>query len=132
MLYRDYFEVETQKGIHKTDVTREIKRIVSDCKIKNGLCHIFVTGTTAGFTLNEACPMLVQDFKKFFSVVDEKGFYHHPQNAFSHLRANLTKQDLTIALSEGELMLGDFQSILLWEFDIKPRRRKIVVTINGE
>jgi thiamine phosphate synthase YjbQ (UPF0047 family) len=43
----------------------------------------------------------------------------------------MLKQDLTIPISRGKLVLGTWQSIILWEFDIEPRKREIIVTING-
>jgi len=130
-MYKAEMEVDTKynSGI---DITQKIRDVASKAVVKNGICHIFLLGTTAGLMLNEYDKFLAEDFKRFFSMFDEKSHYNHPDNAFSHLRANLLSAEKTVPLVDGKLVLGEWQSLLLWEFDIKPRKRKLIVTIVGE
>ncbi len=132
MLFRDLFEIDMQKGTSWADITIYVQDIVSSCRIKEGLCNIFIVGAKAGITLGENHPMLNQDFKKLFEIVDENAFYHHPEDACSYLRAQLSDNEKTIPVSKGRLLLEKNQGILLWEFDKKPNKRKIIVTISGE
>jgi secondary thiamine-phosphate synthase enzyme len=130
-MYRTELEVQTKPNSF-VDLTQKINEIVRKGKIKNGLCNIFIPGTTAGLMMNEKDIMLMEDFKRFFSIIDEKRQYNHPDNAFSHLRANLLSTEKTIPVGEGNLILGTWQSILLWEFDIEPRKRKLIITVIEE
>jgi secondary thiamine-phosphate synthase enzyme len=130
MLYRDIFELETvSDGVY--DITSSVKAVLKDSKIKEGTCNLFLTATTAGMMINENNRMLFEDFRKAFdAVAPEKKFYQHPENAFSHIRSSMLSQHLAIPVSNSDLVLGEWQSILLWEFDVGERKRKIVVTIS--
>jgi len=131
IMYKTELEIQTKPNSF-VDITKKIKDIVTESKIKNGLCNIFIPGTTAGLMMNENDMMLIEDFKKFFSIIDDKKHYNHPDNAFSHLRANLLSTEKTIPVDNGDLALGTWQSILLWEFDVNPRKRNLMITIMGE
>jgi len=133
MTYQEVFEVKTKKGIDVIDITQGIKDVLKNAKISTGLCNIFLTATTACLVINENERMLQEDIKKFFrDIINEERIYHHPSNAFSHMRANLCDKELTIPVRNGELVLGTWQSIMLMEFDVEPRTRRIVVTVSGE
>ncbi len=132
VLFRDTVEIETKKGISYEDITGRIVDIAGSCKIQEGLCNVFLPSTTAGLMLNENDRMLIEDFKRFFHAVDEKKLYSHPSNAFSHLRANLLRSEITIPVSNRKLLLGRWQSIILWEFDAQERKREIVISVIGD
>ncbi|MBS3056272.1 MAG: secondary thiamine-phosphate synthase enzyme YjbQ [Candidatus Aenigmarchaeota archaeon] len=132
MIYREILKVKTQKGISRVDLTKEIKNIITNCKIREGICNLFLQATTAGFVLNENDLLLNQDYKRFFSAVEDDKMYQRLSDAHCHLRSLWTKQDLTLPISMGKLVLEDKQSIMLWEFDTKEQERKIIITIIGE
>ncbi|MCD6381979.1 MAG: YjbQ family protein [Candidatus Aenigmarchaeota archaeon] len=133
MFYRESFEVKLKKDFDFKDITDMVREIVKKSKIIEGLCNIFITGTTAGIIVNENDLMLVQDIKRFFKEsIDETRLYHHPSNAHSHLRAMLTDKEVTIPVSDGDLVLGTWQSIMILNFDIRERKRKIIVTVIGD
>ena len=131
MLFRKIVKIGTKKGISVTDVTKNISDMVKKCGVSDGLCSVFLPATTAGLTANENDRMLIEDFRRFFSAIDEKKPYNHPSNAFSHLRASMCKAELTVPVSDGDLYLGKWQQILLWEFDTKDREREVIVTVMG-
>ncbi len=54
-----------------------------------------------------------------------------PENAHSHLAAMLLGSSEVIALSGGELILGQYQSVMFYELD-GPRQRKVSVQVYGE
>jgi len=132
VLFRKTLELGTRKNKF-IDITEDVKKIVEESNIKEGLCNIFLPATTAGLVMNENERMLMEDFKRFFdkSVPDDRP-YNHPSNAFSHIRANLTATEKTIPVANCKLVLGTWQSILLWEFDVNNRKREIVVTVTGD
>lgn len=131
MLYRDIIKIKTKTdGFY--DITKDVASIVSKSGVKDGLCNIFVEGTTAALLLNENDRMLIEDFRKVLEgLIPTDHLYQHPDNAQSHLRASMLHQDLTIPVSNGKLTMGTWQSILLFEFDVRPREREIIVTVQG-
>ena len=131
MIYRDIIKVKTEKnGFY--DLTKNIAAVIEKSKIKDGLCNVFLKGTTAGLLLNENDRMLIEDFRKTLErLVSDEHIYQHPDNAPSHLRAALLGADLTIPISQSKLTIGTWQSILLFELDINSREREIIVTVQG-
>lgn len=131
MIYREFIELSTETN-KLYDLTKQIKAVTDKCLIKEGICNVFLTGTTAGLMINENDKMLYQDLKRLFEVMaPEDKLYNHPDNAHSHIRASMLSPQLTIPLMGGHLALGDWQSILLWEFDVRERERKVIITIQG-
>lgn len=131
MMFRDMFEINTKIN-DPVDITDKIQEILKKCQVKEGLCTIFIPGTTAGLVINENDPLLMSDFRIFFEIASSKKAYAHPDNAHSHIRTLLAPCEKTIPVANGELVLGTCQSVLVWDFDTKPRKRKIIVTIMGE
>jgi len=129
MLYRDFFEIKTETG-NFYDITKQISDMVKKSKAEDGLCNIFVPATTAGLMINENDRMLLEDFRRLFkSLAPDNKLYQHPENAQSHLRASMLSQNLSIPIANGKLLLGVWQSIILWEFDVRARERKIIMTV---
>ncbi|MBI2578710.1 MAG: YjbQ family protein [Candidatus Aenigmarchaeota archaeon] len=132
MIHRGVLEFSTKEGISFIDITKEVLSVIAKSRIREGTCNVFLPATTAGLLLNEKDRMLLEDFKKMFMLIDENKIYHHPSNAFSHLRASMLRSDVTFPIADGKAVLGTWQSIILWEFDVEPRKRSVVVTVTGE
>ncbi len=124
--------METKAGMHFQDITEKILKVVEECRIVEGLCNIFLPATTAGLMVNENDRMLMEDFRRHFQAINDKKLYSHPSNAFSHLRANMLSCEHTLPVSNGRLILGTWQRIILWEFDVEPRKRDVIITITGQ
>lgn len=132
MLYRNVLRIKT--GPEKfVNITDQIMEIVDKCLIKDGLCHLFLKATTASLLLQENDMMLMADMEKTLELLTPKNkMYQHPRNSYSHIRSALLKQEITIPVFNGRLELGQWQSILLLENDVRPREREIILTISGE
>ena len=132
MLYRNIIRIKT-KPEKFLNITQQVEQITNKCLIKDGLCHLFLKATTASLLLQENDMMLVADMQKTMELLTpKKKMYQHPRNSYSHIRSALLKQEITIPLSDGKLALGQWQSILLLENDVRPRDREIILTISGE
>ena len=131
MIYRDLIKIKTEKdGVY--DVTKQVAAAIEKSKVKEGLCNVFLRCTTAGLVLNENDRMLIEDFRKTLGrLVSDEHIYQHPDNAPTHLRAALLGAQMTIPVSEGKLIIGNWQSIMLFELDIQSRDREIIVTVQG-
>ncbi|MFB6296418.1 MAG: secondary thiamine-phosphate synthase enzyme YjbQ [Halobacteriales archaeon] len=127
-------DVSTSERVEVIDVTADISQAVPE-DVGSGLCTVFVSHTTAGVLVNEHEPRLMSDIEGFVEqLVPEDGDYRHDEiddNADAHLRAMVLGESVTVPISDGELALGTWQSILFVECD-GPRTRQIeVVTVSG-
>lgn len=121
------FSTETDEVV---DLTSQVEEIVDKSGVKDGLCIVFNLGSTGGILINENEEGLLNDFREMQDKI-VKGRHHHPSNAHSHLKAGLTGPGKTIGVGGGSLQLGTWQSILFFEFDVRPRSRRVLVKVIG-
>lgn len=120
------------------DITGEVAGRAEESGLSEGLVSVFVPGSTGALTTVEYEPGLLRDLPALFEKLVPSGkSYHHDQtwgdgNGFSHLRASLVGPSLCVPLSGGDLVLGTWQQIIFLEFDNRPRRRSLRVTVVGE
>ena len=101
-----------------------------------GLLNLFVVGSTAALTTLEYEPGLVRhDVQNVLQrlVPDDIPYEHeatwNDDNGHSHIRAALIGPSLTVPFSKGKLLTGEYQQVVLIDFDTRPRKRKIIVTL---
>lgn len=129
-MYQDYIEISTKEG-DIVDITSEVEEIVKESGIENGHCLVFNLGSTGSILINENESRLLDDFRELFEKISSGG-HRHPSNAHSHLKAGILGPGKTIAFKNNQLQLGTWQSIMFCEFDVKPRDRRILVSVIGE
>jgi secondary thiamine-phosphate synthase enzyme len=117
----------------------EIERAVRGSGIRTGLCHCFVQHTSASLILCEnADPAVRRDLESFLArlVPDGDRLFEHddegPDDMPAHIRAILTKMDLTLPIREGRCALGTWQGVYLYEHRARPHRRQVCLTLMGE
>lgn len=100
------------------------------------LLHIFVGGSTAAVTTLEFEPGLVKhDLPAVLQrLAPDNAHYHHEatwndDNGHSHVRSALMGPGVIIPVSDGKLLTGDWQQVVLIDFDTRPRRRSITCTV---
>ena len=99
-----------------------------------GILNILLKHTSAAITLNEnADPTVRDDFESFISrlVPENQPYYIHTLEGAddmpAHIKSALTASSLNIPFRAGELLLGNWQGIYLWEHRHQPGSRNIVV-----
>jgi secondary thiamine-phosphate synthase enzyme len=138
VVYSTTFEVSTQGFGDVVDVTPPVSAIVRKSGIRNGIVCIANPGSTAGITTIEFEPGAVADLKAALEqLAPESGSYQHNDtwgdgNGFAHLRSALVGAARSFPVREGAIALGTWQQIVFLDFDNRPRRRKLAVTIVGE
>jgi len=127
------------RGRGTYDITAEIARLVRDSGLHTGLCHCFLPHTSASLILCEnADPSVRRDLESFLRrlVPDGDPLFEHsdegPDDMPAHLRAILTKTDLTLPISGGRLALGTWQGVYLYEHRTRSHGRHILLTLMGE
>lgn len=123
--------VKTSSRVELIDITHLVEKVVSESKIKSGLCIIYVPHTTAAVTINEnADPSvrkdIIAELNKIVSFDDN--YSHLEGNAAAHIKASIIGPSETILVNGGSLVLGTWQGIYFCEFD-GPRNRKVIIKI---
>ncbi len=115
------------------DLTDKVRGIIRNSEFDAGICVVFCPGSTAAIVLNENDPTLLKDLANVLeTLASEKKMWHHADNAYSHIRAALLGPDAALPVDNGKLVLGEWQQILLYEADVNPRQREVIVTVVGE
>jgi secondary thiamine-phosphate synthase enzyme len=120
------------------NITPKIQQVVPETYVANGILNVFLPGTTASVGTIEFEPGLLSDFKKMWSrIIPRELAYEHKflweeNNAYSHIRASLMGVSLVIPLVNKRLTLGQYQQIVLVEFDNRARSRQVVLQFMGE
>jgi secondary thiamine-phosphate synthase enzyme len=123
-------------GLHS--ITADVQSVVSDSNIRTGLCVVFVRHTSASLLIQENADRTARkDLENWFDRVAPEGdpaYTHVAEGADdmpSHIRAALTSTSETIPVTDGELALGVWQGLYLFEHRARPTDRRVVVHIMG-
>jgi secondary thiamine-phosphate synthase enzyme len=123
--------IKTNRAKEIVDLTERLEQAIGQAGMKDGLCSIFVTHTTAAITTGEIGEGTEQDLldvvEQFIPKIPFR-HAHDPSHAWSHMASSVLGPSLTIPVSSGTLALGTWQSILLVELD-GPRERTVHVTL---
>jgi secondary thiamine-phosphate synthase enzyme len=117
--------------------TRKVQAAVADSGVCTGLCVIFVRHTSASLVIQEnADPDVLADMETFLTkLVPEGNDYRHrdegPDDMPAHIRTALTHTSEQIPIMDGQLALGTWQGIYLWEHRDRPQTREVIVHITG-
>ena len=120
------------------EITAQVSTVIRESEVKEGLCTVFVQHTSASLTIQEnADPSARRDLESWLMrlVPENDPLYTHtaegPDDMPSHIKAALTSTSLGIPILNGELALGTWQGIYLWEHRSRPHTRRIVVHVGG-
>ena len=138
MVHQDEIRLETtgHRDIH--EITSDVKKTVQRSDVSTGTVHIFNIGSTGTIGTIEFEPGLEIDYPEMLDrlIPQGKEYKHeetwHDGNGHSHLQATLAGAGLTIPVNNGGLLLGTWQQIFHLECDVKPRSRRIIITVHGE
>jgi secondary thiamine-phosphate synthase enzyme len=127
-------DIATNGGGEIIDLTRLIASH-ADRLQGSGLLHLFIGGSTASITTIEFEPGLVKhDLPALFErLADRNAHYFHEQtwnddNGHSHLLSAVFRPEITVPFENGKVLTGEWQQLVLIDFDTRPRRRQIVCT----
>ena len=117
------------------DVTEPIRDCLADGR-GVGVCHVFVQHTSCSLLIQEnADPTARADLEQWMQrlVPENDSLYTHtlegPDDMPAHIRAALTATSLTVPIRDGQLYLGTWQGIYLWEHRHAGHERSLVVTV---
>jgi len=125
------FNVRTKSRVEFIDITPQVREIVRESGVKEGVCYVFAPHTTAAITINEnADPDVVRDIiYELNKVIPFEDRYAHVEgNSAAHIKSTLVGASELVFIEDGDLLLGTWQAIYLCEFD-GPRTRRIFVKV---
>lgn len=140
VVHAETLTVQTDQRIELVDLTDQIMALTRGCGVREGLLNLWSMHTTCSVFINEAQRALHSDIKLFLEKAverDAEWLHNDPDhsdcdrmNADSHLRAMLLGHGLTLQVSAGDVVLGQWQRILMAELD-GPRARTVRLQVMG-
>ncbi len=135
--------VSTTDAVQVLDVGDLVQERVAASGIREGMALVTSLHTTCALTVNENEARLLEDIRThFLRLMPPDARYLHndlhlrdcppdePENAHAHLIAMMLGNGEQLAVHEGRLVLGRWQSLLLVELD-GPRERTLAVQLLG-
>jgi len=124
-------------GLH--EITAQLVDAVRTAGLETGLCTVFVQHTSASLLIQEnADPAVRRDLENWLGRLVPPGdsLYTHtsegPDDMPAHIKSALTATSVSIPVIEGELTLGTWQGVFLWEHRQARGHRHLVVHLSGQ
>lgn len=133
--HKTTLEISTSgKGLH--DITSSIRMQLKEWGVREGMCFLFMQNTSASLVISENWdPTARADLETFMERLVPEGdkWYTHdlegPDDATSHIRTMLTDTSLSIPVDDGDLSLGTWQGVYVFEHRARPHRRKVLMRV---
>ncbi len=139
-----YFEKPVE-DLYVLNITPDVEKSISESGIHDGIATVFIGCTTASIITmrhdDENINSMREILEKF--APSDIDYAHHvtsgdingvggDNNGKSHIRSAILGPSVTLPLKDGKLMLDDGQDVVLLDFDIIKRKRKVIVQMIGE
>jgi len=135
--WSEVLAVSTRRGL--TEITPAVRAAVRAAGVREGVCTLFIRHTSASLVIQEnADPSVCRDLEAFLSrlVPDgQPGFTHVDEGEDdmpAHVKATLLKTSEQIPIADGELALGTWQGVFVWEHRNRSHRRQVAVHVLGD
>jgi len=138
MVITTHREIQTKGEFDIVVLTEEIKNLVQDASIQNGMALVHCTGSTACIFITEFETGAIQDLKeKFEEFAPRDGNYRHhlrgvDDNGRAHVLSAFLNRNVSVPIIEHQLALGTWQELVLIDLDTRPRTRTWILQIIGE
>jgi secondary thiamine-phosphate synthase enzyme len=135
--YHAEFTVRTNgKGTY--EITGQVAELVGASQVQTGVANVLLRHTSASLLLFEnADPTARRDLENFFDrlVPEDESYFSHtlegPDDMPSHLRMALTRTSESIPVVAGQMRLGTWQGLFLFEHRAMGSERSVVVSVIG-
>jgi secondary thiamine-phosphate synthase enzyme len=117
-------EIQTQSAKEVVDITERVEAVIGE--VSGGSCHLYLRHTTAGLMVATSERDVPEDIMDILQTLTPKLTYRHdsPAHVAAHFLSALVGPSVYVPVRDGKLALGEFQRIVLMEFE-GPRRREI-------
>ena len=125
--------IQTHQREVLIDITRQVKAVIHESGVRNGLVNVYAQGATAAIMIQENWDDSVQtDVINLLQKMIPKGVWQHDKqdgNGDAHLKSGLVGPSESIPIIDGEPGLSTWQNIFFCEYDGPRQERCIVVTV---
>ena len=132
------FSIRTRgKGTY--EITSQVEAVIRESGVRTGLVTVFIQHTSASLIIYENADRSARvDLENYFNrlVPEEADYFVHtaegPDDMPSHIRMVLTRSSETIPIDGGQMQLGTWQGIFVFEHRHAPHTRNLAVTVMGK
>ncbi len=131
-------EFQTRGNDHIVDLTGQVQALVGETGVTTGQVALLAHGSTGSLTTLEYEPGLVNhDIAAAMErLAPRDARYEHEEtwhddNGHSHVRASTVGPSLALPVVGGAVPLGTWQQIVFVDFDTRPRRRTVHMSVVG-
>ncbi|RHW30405.1 YjbQ family protein [Oceanobacillus profundus] len=125
------FTIHTNEKQSFTNLDHYLEEALTESNVQDGIMLIFCPHTTAAITINEnADPDVKTDLKLGLDETfpNKQEYIHMEGNSDGHMKSSVIGASETLIISDGQPILGTWQSVYFCEFD-GPRERHFYVKI---
>jgi secondary thiamine-phosphate synthase enzyme len=133
-----YLTFNTKKRIDFINITQEVRKVIKESQIREGLCLVNAMHISASIFINDNESGLHYDFENWLEKLaphDPIKHYRHndtgEDNADAHLKRQIMGREVVVAITNGNLDFGPWEQIFYGEFDGQ-RSKKILIKVIGE
>lgn len=126
-----HFRIKTNEKQEFLNIDHHIKDAVKQSGVQEGIVVVYCPHTTAAITINEnADPDVKTDLKIGLNETfpNRSDYIHMEGNSDGHMKSSVVGASETLILTNGQLILGTWQSVYFAEFD-GPRNRQFYVKV---
>lgn len=127
----EVFQVKTKKKQEFVFLDKQLEDILAKSGVQDGIMIVYCPHTTGAITINEnADPDVRRDLSHGLNETfpNKADYVHMEGNSDGHMKSSVVGASETLIISDGQLILGTWQSVYFCEFD-GPRTRKVHVKI---
>ena len=128
----------TKKRIDFINITQEVRKVIKESQIREGLCLVNAMHISASVFINDNESGLHYDFENWLEKLaphDPIEYYRHndtgEDNADAHLKRQIMGREVVVAITNGNLDFGPWEQIFYGEFDGQ-RSKKVLIKVIGE
>ena len=136
---QEFFNLEINTNGQKLyEFTDKAINWIKKSKFKDGILNFNIQHTSASLIVQEnADPDVKTDLINYFNKLapmDDSLYIHSTEGKDdmpAHIKSSLTNNQITLSIRKGELLLGTWQGLYLFEHRLKPQLRKIIFHFLG-
>lgn len=138
MIITKFIEIQSEKEGDVIDLTWEVNKEIQETEFNEGSVIVFVAGSTGAVTTIEYESGVISDLNGALERIAPKNIEYahhrkwHDDNGRSHVKASILGPSITVPFREKKMLLGTWQQLVFIELDTRPRKRNLIIQINGE
>ena len=121
------------------EFTNKTIKWIKENKFENGILNLSIQHTSASLIVQEnADPDVQTDLLNYFDKIvpmDNKLYIHSAEGKDdmpAHIKSTLTNNQISLSINNGDLLLGTWQGIYLFEHRLNSQKRLVIHHFIGE